>query len=92
MAKRDPREEYRWLEEELLALEEEEEAVPEDEDLLEWWQEYEDDKTKGWNYGVYDDDPELDEDAAVLALTPKEKRQLEKQEKRQKKAEKAAKK
>jgi len=92
--RKNPREDFRWLEEELLALNEDEETEEEtetDEDL-QWWEEDEECRNTGWSVGIYEDDEEFDEDAAILALTPKEKRRQDLRQRRQQKAEKVQKK
>ena len=86
---RNSRDDYQWLVDELLSLEEEEieEEIEADEDQ-QWWEEDAEIRNPGWSYGVYEDDEDFDEEAAVLALTPKQRRKLAKQEKKQRKAEK----
>ncbi len=101
-----PREDFRWLEEELLAVEAKEEVVeepvPETDDEDAWLRE-----TKAllgesvpnpavdWGRTLYDDeafDEGFDADAALEALTPRQKRAMKKQEKARIKQEKKEKK
>ena len=82
---RNSRDDYRWLVDELLALEEEEEPedIPEDgETPRQWWEEDEEGRNDGWSYGVYDDE-EFDEGAAVLAESRRQRKTRLKREKKQ---------
>ena len=80
---------YRWLEEELLAVEEEYEEEYGEEDGEEDWLEEARQLSRGRKFtgfspAVYEDE-EFDEDAAVVALTPRQIRKQKKQEKARKK-------
>ena len=84
---RNSRDDYKWLVDELLAVEEPEESEDTPEPEPAWWQEDGEGRNSGWSYGVYEDE-EFDEDAALLAETPRQKRKRLKLEKKQKKLEK----
>ena len=86
--RKNPREDFKWLEDELLALaeEEKEEELPENADLK-WWEADEEIRNPGWSVGIYADDEEFDENAAVVPLTPKQRRQQQLQQRKQRKAE-----
>ena len=84
---RTSRDDYQWLVDELLKLEEDEIEEEIDAENPKWWEEDEEGRNPGWSYGVYDDE-EFDEDAAILAESPRQRKKRIKQEKQQAKAEK----